>query len=140
MGELSFIQMFYWIITTISTVGYGDFAPKTNLSQLLVAVFILLGVAFFSVQTGEMIHLLQQMNAGLGVYEGTPGHIIVVGSGVPTFARVLQNFLREILAISSSPNIVLMHATDKSDAIAKGLKRSWCRGRVSFFRGLYDVC
>ena len=140
MGDLSFIQMFYWIITTISTVGYGDFAPKTNLSQIATAMFILLGVVFFSVQTSVIVELQQVLNAGRGVYEGRPGHIIVVGNGVHVFASVLQNLLSEILAMSKPPNIILMDDADKPEAIRKFLNSSACRGRVRFFQGLYEIC
>ena len=136
MGEISFIQMFYWIITTIATVGYGDFAPKNNISQLTVAVFIIAGVTFFSVQTGEIVKLTEEMSAGRGVYEGKTRHIIVVGSGVGSFGIVLQNFLAEILASKKPPNILLMDAADKPDAIAKYLCSSACRGKVLYFQGL----
>ena len=44
MGEISFFQMFYWVITTISTVGYGDFAPTTIVSRLLTMLCIVAGV------------------------------------------------------------------------------------------------
>ena len=136
MGDLTFIQMFYWIITTISTVGYGDFAPKTNITMLLVAVFILAGVVFFSVQTNEIGKLAEELGAGRGEYEGKGRHIIVVGSGVGSFGNVLQNFLAEVLETSKPPNILLMDAADKPDAIAAYLCSSACRGRVSFFQGL----
>ena len=42
MGGLSVIQLMYWIFTTISTVGYGDFAPKTVLSRLFIIVAIVI--------------------------------------------------------------------------------------------------
>ena len=136
MGDITFIQMFYWIITTIATVGYGDFSPKTNITQLLVAVFIIAGVVFFSVQTNEIGKLAEELGAGRGEYEGKGQHIIVVGSGVGSFGSVLQNFLAEILEVQKPPNILLMDAADKPDAIAKYVSSSACRGRVLFFQGL----
>ena len=33
MGDLSFIQMFYWTMTTISTVGYGDSQPLAQIRK-----------------------------------------------------------------------------------------------------------
>lgn len=35
---------FYFSVCTISTVGYGDFYPTTDLSRLFTAVYILVGV------------------------------------------------------------------------------------------------
>jgi len=43
MGGLSVVQLTYWIMTTISTVGYGDFAPKTVLSR----IFIIIAIVFW---------------------------------------------------------------------------------------------
>ena len=74
--------MIYWIFTTISTVGYGDFSPQTNLSRLTIIVFIVVGVIFFSVETGRVFDVLSADAAGRGKYTGPGGHIVVVGGGV----------------------------------------------------------
>lgn len=41
----SWIQSFYFTVTTLATVGYGDLHPTTDASQLFTAVFILAGVS-----------------------------------------------------------------------------------------------
>lgn len=33
MGDISFHQMCYFVTVTISTIGYGDFSPKTILGR-----------------------------------------------------------------------------------------------------------
>lgn len=44
MGDISFEKMVYWIFTTISTVGYGDFTPQHMLSRIVVVYAIVTGL------------------------------------------------------------------------------------------------
>jgi voltage-gated potassium channel len=39
------IEAFYFSVVTITTVGYGDLAPTSDLSRLFTAVYILVGVS-----------------------------------------------------------------------------------------------
>lgn len=46
-GFKSPLDPFYFSFTTMSSVGYGDFSPKTDLAKLIVMsqqIFILVGV------------------------------------------------------------------------------------------------
>lgn len=42
----------YWAIVTMTTVGYGDIAPQTNVGQALAAVVMILGYAIIIVPIG----------------------------------------------------------------------------------------
>ncbi len=42
----------YWAVVTLTTVGYGDLAPRTPLGQLLASVVMLLGYGIIAVPTG----------------------------------------------------------------------------------------
>jgi voltage-gated potassium channel len=42
----------YWAIVTLTTVGYGDIAPQTNVGQALAAVIMIMGYAIIAVPTG----------------------------------------------------------------------------------------
>lgn len=42
----------YWAIVTLTTVGFGDIAPRTPLGQALAAVVMILGYAIIAVPTG----------------------------------------------------------------------------------------
>jgi voltage-gated potassium channel len=42
----------YWAVVTLTTVGYGDLAPKTALGQLLASIVMLLGYGIIAVPTG----------------------------------------------------------------------------------------
>lgn len=42
----------YWTIVTLTTVGYGDLAPKTALGKLLASAVMVIGYAIIAVPTG----------------------------------------------------------------------------------------
>jgi voltage-gated potassium channel len=42
----------YWAVVTLTTVGYGDIAPRTPLGQFLAALVMILGYGILAVPTG----------------------------------------------------------------------------------------
>lgn len=42
----------YWAIVTLTTVGYGDIAPQTELGQFLASIVMIMGYAVIAVPTG----------------------------------------------------------------------------------------
>jgi voltage-gated potassium channel len=38
------LDCFYFCITTLSTVAYGDFAPKTDLGKIFTIFYIIIGI------------------------------------------------------------------------------------------------
>ena len=53
------IILFYFTFTTLSTVGFGDYNPKSNIERAALAFLMLFGVAIFSVIMGQFIDMLQ---------------------------------------------------------------------------------
>jgi hypothetical protein len=52
------VLMIYYAFTTLSTVGFGDFHPRSNSERLLCAFILLTGVAIFSYIMGNFIDIL----------------------------------------------------------------------------------
>lgn len=46
MEHWSWVTSFYFSVCTLTTVGYGDYYPTTDLSRLFTAIYVLVGVAF----------------------------------------------------------------------------------------------
>lgn len=51
-GFTSIPRSIYWAIVTLTTVGYGDISPRTNLGQFVAAAIMLLGYSILAVPTG----------------------------------------------------------------------------------------
>eukprot|EP00929_Paragymnodinium_shiwhaense_P053807 TRINITY_DN26970_c0_g1_i1.p1 TRINITY_DN26970_c0_g1~~TRINITY_DN26970_c0_g1_i1.p1 ORF type:complete len:1067 (-),score=266.31 TRINITY_DN26970_c0_g1_i1:211-3411(-) len=116
MGSLSFVQMVYWIFTTISTVGYGDFSPQHVFSRIFVIYCIMQGVIFFSVETGNLMELTKLEDSGKGRFHPSQkdsDHIVVVGGGLSTFSSLIVNFIEGLFRNpTSAPNCVLMNTRE----------------------------
>ena len=51
-GFTSIPRSIYWAIVTLTTVGYGDIAPRTTIGQILAASLMVLGYGILAVPTG----------------------------------------------------------------------------------------
>jgi voltage-gated potassium channel len=51
-GFTSIPKAVYWAISTISTVGYGDIVPRTELGRTLASIMMLIGWGILAVPTG----------------------------------------------------------------------------------------
>lgn len=63
-GFTSIPRSIYWAIVTLTTVGYGDISPQTNMGQMLAAFIMILGYSIIAVPTGivtvELSHVSTQ--------------------------------------------------------------------------------
>ena len=51
-GFTSIPRGIYWAIVTLTTVGYGDISPQTNLGQAIASLVMIMGYAIIAVPTG----------------------------------------------------------------------------------------
>jgi voltage-gated potassium channel len=51
-GFTSIPRSVYWSVVTMTTVGYGDISPQTNLGQFLAVIIMIMGYGIIAVPTG----------------------------------------------------------------------------------------
>eukprot|EP00854_Cymbomonas_tetramitiformis_P007627 gene7627-9082_t len=142
MGDISGYQMFYWMVTTVSTVGYGDFSPTTVLSRGCIIFFIPLGVVVFTVITSQVTDLHATAASGRGRLSlngsATP-HAIVTGGAVTSASCVtMRSFLEEILHKDRhplQPHVLLLSSDPIGEEMQHLLKERWLKGKVTWLRG-----
>ena len=60
-SELWIIAL-YFSFTSLSTVGFGDYHPRSNIERFVGAFVLLFGVAIFSFIMGNFIDILNNIN------------------------------------------------------------------------------
>lgn len=50
-GFTSIPRSIYWAVVTLTTVGYGDIAPVTNIKQVLASIVMVMGYSIIAVPT-----------------------------------------------------------------------------------------
>lgn len=53
-------------MTTLTTVGYGDFVPKTELEKIICIIIMIVGIAFFSFIMGNFTDVLNSYEKKMG--------------------------------------------------------------------------
>lgn len=57
-----YILSIYWAVTTVTTVGYGDIAGKTELEMILCVIWMFIGVGFYSFTVGSLSSFLTSID------------------------------------------------------------------------------
>jgi voltage-gated potassium channel len=77
-GFTSIPTSMYWAVVTMTTVGYGDIAPRTPIGQFLASLLMILGYAIIAVPTGivsvELAHAGRHVSRQACPACGAEGH------------------------------------------------------------------
>jgi len=52
---------FYYALTSLSTVGLGDYVPKSDLERVLCAFMLLFGVGIFSISMNKLLEIVNDV-------------------------------------------------------------------------------
>jgi len=55
-----YIDAVYWVITTLTTIGYGDITPTTNGAKLFTMVIMITGVGLYGVVIGNVTKMINE--------------------------------------------------------------------------------
>ena len=66
------VRLWYFSITTLTTVGYGDYHPRSDIERLAATGILLVGVALFSLITSDFLEILQNYRIKMGKKDLVP--------------------------------------------------------------------
>lgn len=94
---IPFLVGIYWVFTTISSVGYGDYGPASAPTYLLVIFFIVAGVTFFSVETQTLLDVVEEQGSGARAASIKDTHVVLTGGAMRDIdASILQPFISQL--------------------------------------------
>ncbi len=96
VNQTQFHDFLYYIVVTISTVGYGDIFPITELGRFVIVLLISLALYLIPKQTNELIELMSITSVYTrAAYKANPEvpHIVICGH---ISVDALKNFCHEL--------------------------------------------
>jgi voltage-gated potassium channel len=103
---------FWWVMTTVTTVGYGDFYPKTIAGKWLGIFLYIFGIGLISITISKVVDalMLYQRRKEEGKLRFTgENHFVIVDWSIHADLAI-----KEILETDASAQIVLIDTMEKS--------------------------
>ena len=61
-GDIRFLRSWYYMLTTLLTIGYGDILPLSFCERILMIIILLIGIANFSLILSSFVTLISEIN------------------------------------------------------------------------------
>ncbi|KAL7018316.1 hypothetical protein ACKWTF_010719 [Chironomus riparius] len=133
--QLSYWTCVYFLIVTMSTVGYGDVFCETVLGRTFLVFFLLVGLAIFASCIPEIIDLIGTRPKYGGTLKNERGRRHIVVCGHITYESV-SHFLKDFLHEDREDvdvEVVFLHRKEPDLTLEGLLKKHFTT--VAFFQG-----
>merc|ERR1719232_2372756 len=134
-GGLSYWNCVYFLMVTMSTVGYGDVSCQTVLGKMFLVLFLLVGLALFAGSIPEIISIFKSFPKYNGSYVSNSGKRHVVVCGHITYESV-SHFLKDFLHEDREDvdvEVVFLHRAEPDLELEGLLKRQ--HTKIKYFQG-----
>jgi len=118
---------FWWVMTTVTTVGYGDFSP-VSIGGRLIAIFLyIVGIGLIGVVIGKVVEGLsmfrKKREEGNIVYK-EKGHYIIIG-----WSKKSHYAIKEILDTHPESEIIIIDELEQAPLLDENVH--YIRGNAS---------
>jgi Ion channel/Calcium-activated BK potassium channel alpha subunit len=110
LGEFHTLNAMYFVVVTLSTVGYGDLVVSTLLGRAFAVLMIGLGIVVFTQTVGQIVEQVQrQRGSGSFVKRANSRHVIVAGNpNLPDLSRFFSEFYSMSRMSNSLAKVVVL--------------------------------
>ena len=133
--DLAFPDYVYFLIVTITTVGYGDISPDTEVGRIFVSLLIVVGIILVAYATPTISELLESYSQYSGSYTQVTDANHVVVSGHIT-AEGIKYFLTDFLHPDRKDNytkVLILHPKEPDTDLKTVIRNKF--HRVKYFKG-----
>ena len=127
----TFLEYAYFIVVTMSTVGYGDYFAMTDIGRAFMTLFIIAGIAFFAFALPSLVDLVIDYynRTQWSKFDTTrvPRHVLVCGHITKT---TVSDFLKDFLHKDrgdSKTHVLFMHTERPGPKLRKVLRSFYTR-------------
>lgn len=118
---------FWWVMTTVTTVGYGDYYPVTVAGRIIAIILYILGIGLIGVAIGKIVEglsLFRKKRVEGDIVYKEEGHLIIIGwSQKSSFA------VKEILETDPNIEIVIIDQLSEAPILTENIH--YIRGEAS---------
>eukprot|EP01129_Flabellula_baltica_P013262 TRINITY_DN6128_c0_g1_i1.p1 TRINITY_DN6128_c0_g1~~TRINITY_DN6128_c0_g1_i1.p1 ORF type:complete len:857 (-),score=157.55 TRINITY_DN6128_c0_g1_i1:229-2799(-) len=122
---------FYFIIISLTTVGYGDISPATPLGKIAISVVIVSAIAIIPRLTNNLVSILQ--NRRTSTYDNRNTHVVMYIEPQANATFFLKEFFHEDRQFSSV-NLAIICEDLHSD-VKELIKLPYLRNRIDWLEG-----
>ncbi|KDO34092.1 hypothetical protein SPRG_01366 [Saprolegnia parasitica CBS 223.65] len=121
--NLGFFDWVYFVVVSISTLGYGDIAPRSRFGRLATSLMIMLTFVLVPIQVNKLIATISSHSGYTNSYKEYRTHTHgIITAGGEVSAGALNNFLRQFFH-PDNPNwnekIVILHPSAPTSEVKK---------------------
>jgi len=133
--DLAFPDYVYFLIVTITTVGYGDISPDTEVGRIFVSLLIIVGIILVAYATPTISELLESYSQYSGSYtQVTDANHVVVSGHIN--AESIRYFLTDFLHPDRKDNytkVLILHPKEPDTDLKTVIRKKY--RRVKYFKG-----